>query len=59
MVQYSHGLGILVKEFHMRPLRSTASNAQTLQWTVIEGRDKLELLSRGNIEGWNGLSKPN
>ncbi len=27
----------------------TASNAQNLHWTVIEGRDKLELLSQGTI----------
>ena len=27
----------------------TASNAQNLQWTVIEGRDKLEMLSRETI----------
>ena len=27
----------------------TASNAQNLQWTVIEGRDKLEPLSQETI----------
>lgn len=33
----------------------TASNAQSLQWTVIEGRGKLEALSRATIRWMEGV----
>ena len=41
--------GILEQLINTACYAPTASNAQTLQWTVIEGRDKLEPLSRETI----------
>ncbi len=40
---------VLEKLIHTACYAPTASNAQTLHWTVIEGRDNLELLSRETI----------
>ena len=40
---------ILVQLIEMARYAPTASNAQNLQWTVIEGRDKLEPLSQETI----------
>ena len=41
--------GTLEKLINTARYAPTASNAQNLQWTVIEGRDRLELLSRETI----------
>ena len=41
--------GTLEQLIHTARYAPTASNAQNLQWTVIEGRDKLKPLSRATI----------